>query len=130
MIATIATLADEAGVKTCVVSTDRDAFQLVSDRVSVIATGRGVTDTTLYTPDAVVERYGIGPELMVDFRGMVGDPSDNLPGVPGIGEKGASQLLQKYAALNAELADGERGRAVLERDRDRHADQPRRQLSR
>ena len=83
---------------------DRDAFQLVSDRVSVMATGRGVTDTTQYTPDAVRERYGIGPELMTDFRGMVGDPSDNLPGVPGIGEKGASQLLQKYGSLDEILA--------------------------
>jgi DNA polymerase I len=82
---------------------DRDAFQLVCDRVSVMATGRGVTDTTLYTPEAVAERYGIGPELMTDFRGMVGDPSDNLPGVPGIGEKGASQLLQKYGSLDAVL---------------------------
>ena len=49
------------------------------------------------------ERYGIGPELMTDFRGMVGDPSDNLPGVPGVGEKGASQLLQKYGSLDAIL---------------------------
>jgi DNA polymerase-1 len=103
VIGTLARRAEEAGEPVVILTGDRDAFQLVSDRVSVMATGRGVTDTTLYTPDAVRERYGIGPELMTDFRGMVGDPSDNLPGVPGIGEKGASQLLQKYGSLDAVL---------------------------
>ncbi|MBJ7457242.1 MAG: hypothetical protein JHC74_14395, partial [Thermoleophilia bacterium] len=103
VLGTLARQAEAAGQDVVILTGDRDAFQLVSPRVSVMATGRGVTDTTLYTPDAVVERYGIGPELMVDFRGMVGDPSDNLPGVPGIGEKGASQLLQKYGTLEAIL---------------------------
>ncbi len=104
VIGTLARRAEEAGEDVVILTGDRDAFQLVSDRVSVMATGRGVTDTTLYTPDAVRERYGIGPELMTDFRGMVGDPSDNLPGVPGIGEKGAATLLQKYGSLDAILA--------------------------
>ena len=75
------------GEDVVILTGDRDAFQLASERIAVMATGRGVTDTKLYTPAAVEERYGIGPELMTDFRGMVGDPSDNLPGVPGIGEK-------------------------------------------
>jgi DNA polymerase-1 len=104
VLGTLATRWADAGEDVRILTGDRDAFQLVTDRVSVIATGRGVTDTTLYTPEAVVERYGIGPELMVDFRGMVGDPSDNLKGVPGIGEKGASQLLQKYGSLDEILA--------------------------
>jgi DNA polymerase-1 len=103
VIGTLARQAEEAGEPVVILTGDRDAFQLVSDRVSVMATGRGVTDTKLYTPEAVHERYGIGPELMVDFRGLVGDPSDNLPGVPGIGEKGASQLLQKYGSLDGIL---------------------------
>ncbi len=104
VIGTLARRAERAGEPVVILTGDRDAFQLVSDRVSVMATGRGVTDTTQYTPDAVRERYGIGPELMTDFRGMVGDPSDNLPGVPGIGEKGATQLLQKYGSLDEILA--------------------------
>ena len=104
VLGTLARRAEEAGEDVVILTGDRDAFQLVSDHVSVMATGRGVTDTTRYTPDAVRERYGIGPELMTDFRGMVGDSSDNLPGVPGIGEKGASQLLQKYGSLDAILA--------------------------
>jgi DNA polymerase-1 len=82
VLGTLAKRAEEAGQHVVILTGDRDAFQLVSDRISVMATGRGVTDTTLYTPDAVRERYGIGPELMPDFRGMVGDTSDNLPGVP------------------------------------------------
>ena len=103
VLGTLARQAEREGQDVVILTGDRDAFQLVSDHISVMATGRGVTDTTLYTPDAVRERYGIGPELMTDFRGMVGDPSDNLPGVPGIGEKGASQLLQKYGTLDAVL---------------------------
>jgi DNA polymerase I len=103
VIGTLARRAEEAEEPVVILTGDRDAFQLVSPRVSVMATGRGVTDTTVYTPAAVRERYGIGPELMTDFRGMVGDPSDNLPGVPGVGEKGASQLLQKYGSLDAIL---------------------------
>ncbi len=104
IIGTLATQAEAAGQDVVILTGDRDALQLVSDRVSVLATGRGVTDTVLYTPDAVQERYGVSPAEMTDFRGMVGDSSDNLPGVPGIGEKGAAQLIQKYGDLEAVLA--------------------------
>jgi DNA polymerase-1 len=66
-----------------------------------------VTDTTLYTPERVEERYGVGPALMTDFRGLVGDSSDNLPGVPGIGEKGAATLLNRYGTLDEVLANAQ-----------------------
>ena len=104
IIGTLAKRAEAEGQQVTILTGDRDSFQLVSDLVTVLATGRGVTDTTRYTPDKVVERYGIGPELMTEFRGMVGDNSDNLPGVPGIGEKTAAQLLQKYGDLEQVLA--------------------------
>jgi DNA polymerase-1 len=104
VIGTLARRAEEAGERVTILTGDRDTFQLVTDHISVLATGRGVTDTTRYTPEAVMERYGIGPDLMVDYRGMVGDNSDNLPGVPGIGEKTATQLLQKYGDLEGVLA--------------------------
>ena len=107
VIGTLATQAAEAGREVVILTSDRDALQLVSDRISMLATGRGVTDTVLYTPEKVVERYGVGPELMTDFRGFVGDSSDNLPGVPGIGEKTAAQLIQKYGDLEAVLAAAE-----------------------
>ncbi len=104
VIGTLAERASAEGEEVTILTGDRDALQLVDERVRVLATGRGVTDTTAYTPDAVRERYGIGPELLTDFRGMVGDSSDNLPGVPGIGEKGAAQLLNSYGDLEGVLA--------------------------
>src|SRR5437660_3647800 len=77
VIATLATRADEAGVKTTVVSTDRDAFQLVSDNVALMMTPRGVSDVHVYTPERVEARYGIPPEKVPDFIGLKGDTSDN-----------------------------------------------------
>lgn len=104
VIGTLARRAEKGGEDVVILTGDRDAFQLASGKIAVMATGRGVTDTKLYTPAAVEERYGLGPALMTDFRGMVGDPSDNLPGVPGIGEKTATQLLLKYGDLDTVLA--------------------------
>jgi DNA polymerase-1 len=99
VIATLATRADDAGIRTCIVSTDRDAFQLVSDNVSLMMTPRGVSDVQVYTPDRVEARYGIRPEQIPDFIGLKGDTSDNIPGVPGIGDKTAGQLIGQYGSL-------------------------------
>src|SRR5881628_674202 len=103
VIATLATRADEAGIKTTVVSTDRDAFQLVSDNVSLMMTPRGVSDVHVYTPDRVEARYGIRPEQIPDFIGLKGDTSDNIPGIPGIGDKTAGQLVAQYGSLEGVL---------------------------
>ncbi len=103
VIGTLAQRAADAGHEVTILTGDRDSLQLVDGRISVLATGRGVTDTTRYTPERVLERYGVGPELMTDFRGLVGDSSDNLPGVPGIGEKGAATLLKRYGTLESVL---------------------------
>src|SRR6267378_6471350 len=99
VIATLATLADEAGIRTAIVSTDRDAFQLVSDNVSLMMTPRGVSDVQVYTPDRVEARYGIRPDQIPDFIGLKGDTSDNIPGIPGIGDKTAGQLIAQYGSL-------------------------------
>ena len=99
VIATLATQADEAGIKTTIVSTDRDAFQLVSDNVSLMMTPRGVSDVQVYTPERVEARYGIKPDQIPDFIGLKGDTSDNIPGVPGIGDKTAGQLIAQYGSL-------------------------------
>src|SRR3989454_5358628 len=99
VIATLATRADEAGIKTCIVSTDRDAFQLVSDNVILMMTPRGVADVNVYTPERVEARYGIRPEQIPDFIGLKGDTSDNIPGIPGIGDKTAGQLIAQYGSL-------------------------------
>src|SRR5919202_7022468 len=106
VIATIAARARQEGVPVMVVTGDRDAFQIIDpeSRVRVMATGRGITDTKVYDHKAVIDRYGIGPELIPDFYGLKGDTSDNIPGVPGIGDKTASQLLQQFGSLEAVLS--------------------------
>ncbi|HLY93434.1 MAG TPA: DNA polymerase I [Gaiellaceae bacterium] len=101
VIATLATQADAAGVRTCVVSTDRDAFQLVSENICLMMTPRGVSDVNVYTPDRVEARYGIRPEQIPDFIGLKGDSSDNIPGIPGIGDKTAGQLIAQYGSVEA-----------------------------
>jgi len=103
VIATLATRADNAGVRTCVVSTDRDAFQLVSENICLMMTPRGVSDVQVYTPDRVEARYGIRPDQIPDFIGLKGDTSDNIPGVPGIGDKTAGQLISQYGSVEGVL---------------------------
>src|SRR6187455_3643414 len=125
VIATIATRADEADIKTCVVSTDRDAFQLCSENISLMMTPRGVSDVNVYTPERVELRYGVRPDQVPDFIGLKGDTSDNIPGIPGIGDKTAGQLVAQYGSLEEVIAHADelspaRGRAVRE-----HADQAR-----
>jgi DNA polymerase-1 len=99
VIATLAHEADEAGIKTCVVSTDRDAFQLVTENVCLMMTPRGVSDVHVYTPERVEARLGITPDKVPDFIALKGDPSDNIPGIPGIGDKTAGQLIAQYGSL-------------------------------
>ncbi|NLG65498.1 MAG: DNA polymerase I, partial [Actinobacteria bacterium] len=118
ILGTLATQAARRGIEAIVVTGDRDTLQLVGEHVSVMATGRGVTDVKMYTPAAVVERYGIAPELIPDFIGFKGDTSDNIPGVPGIGEKTAAALLQQFGSLEAvydrlEEIGSEKRRALL-----------------
>ena len=125
VIATLATRADDAAIKTCVVSTDRDAFQLVSENVCLMMTPRGVADVHVYTPERVELRYGIRPDQIPDFIGLKGDTSDNIPGVPGIGDKTAGQLVAQYGSVEGVLEHaGElspaRSRAISE-----HAEQTR-----
>jgi DNA polymerase-1 len=107
VIATLATEADEAGVKTCVVSTDRDAFQLCSENICLMMTPRGVADVHVYTPERVELRYGVRPDQVPDFIGLKGDTSDNIPGVPGIGDKTAGQLVAQYGSLEAVIEHAE-----------------------
>jgi DNA polymerase-1 len=104
VIATLAARAGEAGIKTTVVSTDRDAFQLVTENVNLMMTPRGVQDPQVYTPERVEARYGITPEQIPDFIGLKGDTSDNIPGVPGIGDKTAGQLIAQYGSVEEVIA--------------------------
>ncbi len=107
----IASLAEQAlradpPVPVMIVTGDRDVFQLIDAQglVKVMATSRGITETKIYDRQAVVDRYGIPPELIPDFYGLKGDTSDNIPGIPGIGDKTASELLQSFGSLEEVLA--------------------------
>ena len=104
VIASLTRQAREQGIEVMVVTGDRDAYQLVGEGVRVMSTSRGITETKIYDSDAVLERYGVPPELVTDLMGLRGDTSDNIPGVPGIGEKTASQLLQQFGSLEKVLA--------------------------
>jgi DNA polymerase-1 len=104
VIASLCRQAVEKSVQVMIVTGDRDAFQLIEPGVRVMATSRGITETKVYDREAVIERYGIPPELIPDFYGLKGDTSDNIPGVPGIGDKTASQLLQRFGDLETVLA--------------------------
>ena len=105
MIASLTKRAREQGIDVMVVSGDRDVYQLVEDGVRVMTTSRGVTDTKIYDAEGVKERYGVPPELVTDLIGLKGDTSDNIPGVPGIGDKTAAQLLQEFGSLEEVLAN-------------------------
>src|SRR6266498_3642514 len=105
VIATVAQQAREKGYEVMVVTGDRDLFQLIEPGVRVMATSRGITETKVYDREAVIDRYGIAPELIPDFVGLKGDTSDNIPGVPGIGDKTASQLLQELGSLEGVLGN-------------------------
>ena len=99
IIATLATQADESGYRVLVVTGDRDALQLVNSDITVLYPIKGVSTLTRYTPDAVVAKYGLTPEQYPDFAALRGDPSDNLPGIPGVGEKTAAKWIVEYGSL-------------------------------
>ena len=101
IIATLATQAEQAGYRVLVVTGDRDSLQLVSDDVTVLYPRKGVSELTRFTPDAVVEKYGLTPRQYPDFAALRGDPSDNLPGIPGVGEKTASKWIVEYGSLQS-----------------------------
>lgn len=117
IIATLATQAENEGYRVLVVTGDRDSLQLVSDDVTVLYPRKGVSELTRFTPEAVVEKYGLTPRQYPDFAALRGDPSDNLPGIPGVGEKTASKWIIEYGSLqglvdNVESVRGKVGDAL------------------
>ncbi|NLU83025.1 DNA polymerase I [Rhodococcus sp. HNM0569] len=101
IIATLATQAKASGFRILVVTGDRDSLQLVSDDLTVLYPRKGVSELTRFTPEAVEEKYGLTPEQYPDYAALRGDPSDNLPGIPGVGEKTASKWIREYGSLSA-----------------------------
>ena len=107
LIATLTTQAEAAGYEVAIVTGDRDALQLVTDRVTVLYPRKGVQDLTRFTPAAVEEKYDLTPRQYPDFAALRGDPSDNLPSVPGVGEKTAAKWIREYGSLDALLEHAE-----------------------
>jgi DNA polymerase I len=101
LIATLATRAAAEGMDVLIVTGDRDVLQLVSDQVTVLMTRRGITEMTRFTPQTVTEKYGLSPGQYPDFAALRGDPSDNLPGIPGVGEKTATKWIAEFGSLQA-----------------------------
>jgi DNA polymerase-1 len=99
VLGTLSKQADEQGVETIIVTGDNDMLQAVQPRVKALAPRRTFTDTVLYDAEAVEQKYGIKPERLADLKALVGDASDNISGLPGVGEKTATKLLQQYGSL-------------------------------
>ncbi|MEV1171751.1 DNA polymerase I [Nonomuraea sp. NPDC049784] len=101
LIATLATRAFEQGMDVLIVTGDRDALQLVNEHITVLMTRRGISDMTRFTPEAVVEKYGLTPAQYPDFAALRGDPSDNLLSIPSVGEKTAAKWVREFGSLTA-----------------------------
>jgi DNA polymerase-1 len=123
VLGTLARQAEARGVETMIVTGDRDIVQVVSDKTSVLTSGRKFSDTIVYTPETVQERWGLAPKQLIDLKALLGDTSDNVPGVKGVGEKGATDLIQTYGSVeavydNLEQVTARRTRTALEAGRD------------
>jgi len=103
VIGTLARIAEERGHAVTIVSGDLDCLQLVTESVEALVPRRGITDTFVYGPDQVRQRYGFEPPQLIDFKALRGDTSDNIPGVPGVGDKTAAKLVQDYVSVEALL---------------------------
>ncbi|MEV5442728.1 DNA polymerase I [Streptomyces sp. NPDC052644] len=112
IIATLATQAEAAGFEVLIVTGDRDSFQLVTDHVTVLYPTKGVSELTRFTPEKVREKYGLSPSQYPDFAALRGDPSDNLPGIPGVGEKTATKWINQFGSFQelVERADEVKGK--------------------
>jgi DNA polymerase-1 len=122
IIGTIAKVADQAGREVLVISGDKDMFQLASEHVQIGLTRKGVTEIELYTPAQIQERYGLEPHQITDLKGLMGDTSDNIPGVPGVGEKTALKLLHQYGSVEEVLANTHELKGKMKEKIETHAD--------
>ncbi|WP_426349573.1 DNA polymerase I [Alloiococcus sp. CFN-8] len=99
LIGTLATFSERNGLEVYILTGDRDALQLASDNIKVIITKKGVSEKEIYDRNRMIEDYGVTPQEFIDVKGLMGDSSDNIPGVPGIGEKTAFKLIQTYKSI-------------------------------
>ncbi len=104
ILGTVSLLAEEKNFSTYIITGDKDAFQLASDKTTVIFTKRGTSEFDAYDAAAVEEKYGFTPLQFIDFKGLMGDQSDNIPGIPGVGEKTATKLILEYGSVENMMA--------------------------
>ena len=100
VIATLSLLAEKNGIETLIATGDMDSFQLVSELTHVLTFQKGISETKTYDLAAVKERFGLTPQQFIDYKALRGDPSDNIPGIKGIGEKTAAELIQKFESID------------------------------
>ena len=105
LIGTVAKYAEKNNIEVYIVTGDRDALQLASDNIKIVLTKKGVTETEVYDKNAMIEEYGVTPTEFIDVKGLMGDKSDNIPGVPGIGEKTAYKLIKEYGSVEGVLSN-------------------------
>ena len=115
ILGTFSRRANAQGIEALLVTGDRDALQLINEHTHVLMTKKGISETVEYDRAALMEQYGLEPERMVDLKGLMGDSSDNLPGIPGVGEKTALKLLEKYGTLENVLSNAENEKGALRR---------------
>ena len=117
LLGSMSLLCEEAGIDAVIITGDRDAFQLAGEHTTVLYTKTGIKDTERVTPGFIREKYGVEPKQLIDVKGLLGDNSDNIPGIAGIGEKTALKLISQYGSLEAALdaADTEQKGKLRER---------------
>ncbi len=125
IIGTLARRASERGMDALLVTGDRDALQLIDPHIHVLMTKKGITDTVEYDEAELMKQYGVTPSHMVDLKGLMGDGSDNLPGIPGVGEKTALKLLEKYGSMENVLANAQNESGALRQKLEQNGDSAR-----
>ncbi len=113
LLGTFAKIANDVGVHALLVTGDRDALQLISDNTHVLMTKKGISETVEFDAETLYEQYGVTPAQIVDLKGLMGDASDNIPGIPGVGEKTAVKLIKKYGGLEESLKHAEDEKGAL-----------------
>ncbi|CAM2964129.1 DNA polymerase I [Paenibacillus sediminis] len=125
IIGTVTKLAEQENRQVIVVTGDKDMLQLASDHIKIALTRKGVTEIEMYGPEQVMERYGLTPSQITDLKGLMGDTSDNIPGVPGVGEKTALKLLHQYGSVEELLAHTDELKGKLKENIETHAESAR-----
>jgi len=122
IIGTLTRIADESGKQTLVVTGDKDMLQLASEHVTIAITRKGITEVDRFTPEAIGEKYGLKPDQIIDLKGLMGDASDNIPGIPGVGEKTALKMLHEYETVENVLANASELKGKMKEKVEEHKD--------